>query len=189
MGESIQPPASPGGRPEGLSDLLQELVAEDPELAQRFADAGIEAAQVDDVRQLDALEVQPKDDLVAARLGHRRSWMPQRIFQSPGPIYEAQPPGEDPWRWAQALRSAGLRQGDRVINCFGYHLSPAGAMFDSAVIAAGATVLPAGIGSQQLQVQAIRDLDVRGYVGLPSYLKALIDVAAEAGQTPADFPV
>ena len=189
MGENIQPPASPGGRPEGLSDLLRELVAEDPALAQRFADVGIEAAEVDDIRQLDALEVQAKDDLVAARLGDRGSWTPQRIFQSPGPIYEAQPAGEDPWRWAQALRSAGLRQGDRVINCFGYHLSPAGAMFDSAVIAAGATVLPAGIGSQQLQVQAIRDLDVRGYVGLPSYLKALIDVAAEAGETPAEFPV
>lgn len=62
-------------------------------------------------------------------------------------------------------------------------------MFDAAVIAAGATVLPAGIGSQQLQVQAIMDLDIQGYVGLPSYLKALIDIAAEAGTTPAEFPV
>src|SRR5699024_6897585 len=83
------------------------------------------------------------------------------------------------WRWAEALYSAGLQPGDIVINCFGYHLSPAGAMFDTAIIAAGATVLPAGIGSQQLQVQAIRDLGTRGYVGLPSYLKALIDVAAD----------
>ncbi|GAA4826916.1 phenylacetate--CoA ligase family protein [Garicola koreensis] len=189
MGENSQPRASSAGHPQGLSGLLGELVAEDPSLAQRFADAGLDAAQVADIRQLDALAVQPKDDLVSARAAHGRRWTPQRIFQSPGPIYEVQPPGEDPWRWAQALRSAGLQPADRVINCFGYHLSPAGAMFDEAVVAAGATVLPAGIGSQQLQVQAIQDLDVRGYVGLPSYLKALIDIVAEAGGTPADFPV
>lgn len=186
MGNDVDASGAAGG---GLADLLSGLVADDRSLAARFAGAGLDAGHVSDVRQLDALPIQPKDELVAARVAQGRNWTPQRIFQSPGPIYEAQPPGEDPWRWGEALRSAGLQPGDRVINCFGYHLSPAGAMFDAAVIAAGATVLPAGIGSQQLQVQAITDLDVRGYVGLPSYLKALIDIAAEAGVAPADFPV
>lgn len=172
-----------------LGALLPQLVSDDPNLATRFEDAGLEPSQIDDIRQLDQLPVQSKDELVAARVEQSRHWTPRRIFQSPGPIYEAQPPGADPWRWAQALDSAGLRPADVVLNCFGYHLSPAGAMFDEAIVAAGATVLPGGIGSQQLQVQAIRDLQIRGYVGLPSYLKALIDVAAEAGMSPADFPV
>src|SRR5690625_504752 len=110
MGENSQPLPTPEDHPHGLSGLLGELVAEDCSLAQRFADAGLDAAQVNDIRQLDALAVQPKDDLVAARAAHARSWTPQRIFQSPGPIYEVQPPGEDPWRWAQALRSAGDRK-------------------------------------------------------------------------------
>lgn len=180
---------SHGADEDALAVLLQQVLREDPTLAARFDAAGLDPAQVHDIRQLDQLPVQSKDELVAARVAQSRHWTPRRIFQSPGPIYEAQPPGEDPWRWAQALHSAGLRPGEVVINCFGYHLSPAGAMFDEAVVAAGATVLPGGIGSQQLQVQAIQDLGVRGYVGLPSYLKALIDVAAEAGISPADFPV
>lgn len=170
-------------------ELLHRLLRDDPTIAARFDAAGLDASQIHDVRQLDQLPVQSKDDLVAARVAQDRHWTPRRIFQSPGPIYEAQPPGEDPWRWTHALHSAGLRPADVVINCFGYHLSPAGAMFDEAVVAAGATVLPGGIGSQQLQVQAIQDLGIRGYVGLPSYLKALIDVAAEAGMSPTDFPV
>lgn len=174
---------------DGLAEVLRYVADHDPTMAERFDRAGLDPATVDDIRQLDAVEIQAKDELVEARQSDRSNWTPQRIFQSPGPIYEAQPPGPDPWRWAEALHSAGLQSGDVVVNCFGYHLSPAGAMFDTAVIAAGATVLPAGIGSQQLQVQAIMDLGARGYVGLPSYLKALIDVAAEDGSTPADFPI
>lgn len=90
MRENSQPLPASEGHPQGLSGLLGELVAEDPSLAQRFADAGLDAAQVADIRQLDALAVQPKDDLVSARAAHGRRWTSQRIFQSPGPIYEVQ---------------------------------------------------------------------------------------------------
>src|SRR5699024_6161478 len=173
----------------GLTDVLQHLALADQSLAARLEAAGLDPSQIQDVRQLDDVAIETKDELVAARQSGQKHWTAQRVFQSPGPIYELQPPGEDPWRWAEALYSAGLQPGDIGINCFGYHLSPAGAMFDTAIIAAGATVLPAGIGSQQLQVQAIRDLGTRGYVGLPSYLKALIDVAADQGTTPAEFPI
>src|SRR5699024_12329077 len=100
----------------------------------------LDPSEVHDVRALAAVPVQAKDELVEASQSSRRNWAAPRIFQSPGPIYEAQPPGEDPWRWAEALHSAGLEPGDVVMNCFGYHLSPAGAMFDTAIIAAGATV-------------------------------------------------
>lgn len=182
-------PSSPTAREDTLGTVLQQLVSDDPNLAARFEAAGLEISQIKNIRQLDQLSVQSKDEFVAARVEQSQHWTPRRIFQSPGPIYEAQPPGDDPWRWAPALRSAGLQPADVVMNCFGYHLSPAGAMFDEAIVAAEATVLPGGIGSQQLQVQAIRDLGIRGYVGLPSYLKALIDVAADAGMSPADFPV
>lgn len=174
---------------DGLSNVMQHIAHADESLAARLETAGLSPTEIDDVRQLDVVPIQAKDELVAARQAGQRNWTAQRIFQSPGPIYEVQPPGEDPWRWAEALHSAGLQPDDVVINCFGYHLSPAGAMFDTSIIAAGATVLPAGIGSQQLQVRAIMDLGTRGYVGLPSYLKALIDVAAEEGHTPEEFPI
>src|SRR5699024_3669824 len=190
MGNTFRRSAASGAETNGrLADILRDLVDDDPSLAARLEAVGLDPSEVHDIRALDAVPVQAKDELVEARQSSRRNWAAPRIFQSPGPIYEAQPPGEDPWRWAEALHSAGLEPGDVVMNCFGYHLSPAGAMFDTAIIAAGATVLPAGIGNQQLQVQASMDLGVRGYVGLPSYLKALIDVARQAGTTPVDFPI
>src|SRR5512134_2701379 len=39
-----------------------------------------------------------------------------RIFMSPGPIYEPEGRGEDPWRTARALFAAGFRAGDVAIN-------------------------------------------------------------------------
>ncbi|MGD8199125.1 phenylacetate--CoA ligase family protein [Ornithinimicrobium sp. W1679] len=97
-----------------------------------------------------------------------------RWFQSPGPLYEPQLEGAD-WRWGQALADLGVGAEDVVINCFGYHLSPAGAMLEQGVRSVGAAVVPGGIGNQDLQARALADLGVTGYVGLPSYLKALIE--------------
>lgn len=169
--------------------LLRTAVQADPALARRLADARVDPERISGPEDLAAVPVQSKDERVAARDHVLGGGVPRRIFQSPGPIYETQPAGADPWRWREALESAGLAPGDIVLNCFGYHLSPAGAMFDEAIVAAGATVLPGGIGNQQLQVQALTDLGIRGYVGLPSYLKALLDLHEAAGGTPADMPL
>ena len=98
-----------------------------------------------------------------------------RIFASPGPIYEAQLAGADPWRWAPALRACGIGADDIVLNCFSYHLSPAGAMFDEACRAIGATVVPGGVGANEVQAAVIADLGVTAYVGLPSYLASLVE--------------
>jgi phenylacetate-CoA ligase len=40
-------------------------------------------------------------------------------------------------------------------------------------------VLPAGTGQTELQVAAIRDLGVAGYIGTPSFLKLIVEKAAE----------
>ena len=172
-----------------IARIIGDAAQRDPVLRQRIEDAGLDPASVTEAGALTAVRVQSKDELVASREHVLTGTAPRRVFQSPGPIYEEQPAGEDPWRWREALESAGLTPGDIVLNCFGYHLSPAGAMFDEGVIAAGGTVLPAGIGNQQLQVQAIRDLGIRGYVGLPSYLKALLDLHAADGGTADDLPL
>src|SRR5699024_10986708 len=97
-----------------LADILRDLVDDDPSLASRLGAVGLYPSEVHDIRALDAVPVQAKDELVEARQSNRRNWAAPRIFQSPGPIYEAQPPGEDPWRWAQALHSAGLEPGDEI---------------------------------------------------------------------------
>lgn len=172
----------------GLSALMEELAGKDEVLARRLEAAGISASAIRSADDLNQVAVQPKDEFVAQRPAPA-GWTPKRVFQSPGPIYEAQPPGEDPWRWGPALSSAGMAAGDVVINCFGYHLSPAGAMFDEGVSACGGTVVPGGIGAQAAQVAAIADLGVRGYVGLPSYLNALIEVWDAEGRDPDALPL
>ncbi|QRO87776.1 phenylacetate--CoA ligase family protein [Kytococcus sedentarius] len=103
-----------------------------------------------------------------------------RWFQSPGPLYEAQVEGSD-WRWEQAFLAAGAGPKDVVLNCFSHHLSPAGAMMEQGVHAIGAASVPGGIGSMDLQARAVADLPITGYVGLPSYLKALAEAYVGAG--------
>jgi phenylacetate-CoA ligase len=104
-----------------------------------------------------------------------------RIFASPGPIYEIEARRPDFFRMARALYAAGFRAGDVVHNTFSYHLTPAGAMVESAAQALGCTVIPAGTGQTEQQLRAIADLRPNAYVGTPSFLKILFDRAAEAG--------
>ncbi len=103
------------------------------------------------------------------------------LFASPGPIYEPGSKRADFWRFARALFAAGFRPGNIIHNCFSYHLTPAGAMIDSGAHALGCTVIPAGVGQTELQVQTIHDLQPDGYVGTPSFLKIILEKAAELG--------
>jgi len=57
----------------------------------------------------------------------------RRIYVSPGPIYDPEPRGRDPWGLAPALHAAGFRRGDIVLVTFAFHLTPAGHMMDSAL--------------------------------------------------------
>jgi phenylacetate-CoA ligase len=81
------------------------------------------------------------------------------------------------------LHACGIGQGDIVQNCFGYHLTPAGMIFESGARAVGAAVLPAGTGQTELQVTAARDVGTTAYAGTPDYLKVILDKADEMGVT------
>jgi phenylacetate-CoA ligase len=104
-----------------------------------------------------------------------------RVFASPGPIYEIEARRPDFYRMGRALYAAGFRAGDLIHNTFSYHLTPAGAMLESAALALGCTVIPAGTGQTELQLKTIADLRPVAYVGTPSFLKILLDRAAESG--------
>jgi phenylacetate-CoA ligase len=104
-----------------------------------------------------------------------------RVFASPGPIYEIEARRPDFFRMARALFAAGFRAGDLIHNTFSYHLTPAGAMLESAALALGCPVIPAGVGQTEQQLRTIADLRPAAYVGTPSFLKILLDRAAEAG--------
>jgi phenylacetate-CoA ligase len=104
------------------------------------------------------------------------------IFQSPGPIYEPGRREGDWWRLGRFLHASGVGRGDIVQNCFGYHLTPAGMMFDSAARAVDAAVLPAGTGQTDLQVRAAVDIGTTCYAGTPDFLKVILDRADEMGE-------
>jgi phenylacetate-CoA ligase len=104
-----------------------------------------------------------------------------RVFASPGPIYDPEGKGADWWRIARALWAAGFRKGDLLHNCFSYHFTPGGVMFETAAHALGCPVFPAGVGNTELQARAVADLRPAGYSGTPSYLKTILEKADELG--------
>ncbi len=172
-----------------LPNLVAHLAENAPGFAARIKVAGLTLDDLRNPKALDALPVIRKDDLVESQaanppFGGFLACAPgelKRIFQSPGPIYDPESRVADYWRWAPALRVAGFQPGEVVFNAFGYHLTPAGAMFEEGLWAVGCTVIPGGVGNQESQVRILHDLDVTGYTGLPSYLKALLDKANELG--------
>jgi phenylacetate-CoA ligase len=103
-------------------------------------------------------------------------------FQSPGPIYEPGGVSHDWWRMGRFLHALGVGPADIVQNCFGYHLTPAGMIFENGARAVGATVLPAGTGQTELQVRAAVDIGTTAYAGTPDYLKVILEKADEMGE-------
>jgi phenylacetate-CoA ligase len=105
----------------------------------------------------------------------------RHVFQSPGPLYEPGDTGRDWWRTGRFLHAAGIGPDDIVQNCFSYHLTPAGMIFENGAAAVGATVIPAGTGQTDLQAQAAHDIGATAYAGTPDFLKVILDRAAELG--------
>ena len=104
-----------------------------------------------------------------------------RVFASPGPLYEPDGARPDHWRLARAFFAAGIRRGDLLHNSFSYHLVPAGAMMESGAHALGCSVFPGGTGQTEMQLQALAELRADAYVGTPSFLRILLEKAAERG--------
>ena len=104
-----------------------------------------------------------------------------RVYQSPGPIYEPESGGRDAWRSGRAMFAAGFRAGDLVHNSFSYHLTPGAWIMESGAHALGCTVFPGGVGNTEMQLQAMADLRPEAYAGTPSFLRILLEKAAESG--------
>jgi phenylacetate-CoA ligase len=104
-----------------------------------------------------------------------------RVFSSPGPLYEPEGSRTDYWRMARAIAAAGFQSGELIHNCFSYHFTPAGSMMETGAHALGCTVFPGGIGQTEQQVQTMAELQPAGYIGTPSFLKIILEKAAEIG--------
>ncbi|WP_332778061.1 phenylacetate--CoA ligase family protein [Polaromonas sp.] len=104
-----------------------------------------------------------------------------RVFASPGTIYEPEGARKDYWRMARAIFAAGFRPGELIHNSFSYHFVPAGSMMETGAHALGCTVFPGGTGQTEQQVQAMAELKPAGYIGTPSFLKIIVEKAADMG--------
>ena len=149
----------------------------------------IDASAIQTIDDLAGLPVLRKSDLVQAQsengplggYGALNTHDFAHIFQSPGPIYEPGGVGHDWWRIGRFLNAVGIGAGDIVQNCFGYHLTPAGMIFENGARAVNAAVVPAGVGQTELQVRAAADIGTTAYAGTPDYLKVILDKADELG--------
>jgi phenylacetate-coenzyme A ligase PaaK-like adenylate-forming protein len=106
----------------------------------------------------------------------------RRLLMSPGPIFEPEGQAKDFWGAARALFAAGIRGGDIVHNSFSYHLTPGGFIMDAGAQALGCTVIPAGTGNTEQQIEAIAHLRPVAYLGTPDFLKVLLDAATKTGK-------
>lgn len=174
-----------------LQTIIQHAYANSPAFRARLDGAGVKPGDVRSVADLTAVPVFTKDDAVALQqadppfggmLAAPLSAV-SHIFFSPGPLYEPGP-AEDDAAWDVAvklLREVGFGAGDIILNSLSYHLVPAGYLFDGAFARLGATVIPAGTGPADLQLQMARDLAATGFVGTPSFLLSLMQKAEEQG--------
>lgn len=194
MAVTVSPQAYAHSFDERVAALMPRAAKRVARFASRLEAAGLAPDELGDVAALDRLPVLTKDELIDLQAASppfggllADDAKLRRIFQSPGPIYEPDLDLPDPWGVAPALACAGFGAGDIVLNAASYHLSPLGAMFEEAAFALGATVVPAGIGSLELQARCCRDLGVTAFLGLPSYLKALLESGEANGLEPSSW--
>ena len=185
--ETMSPAAREKYLDEKLTEAVKHAYRHAPAVKKLFDGAGISPDHIRTVKDLEKLPVTRKTDL----LEMQKENLPyggvaaiplediERVFISPGPIYEIQPSGI---KWfARSFWAAGFRKGDVVINTFTYHMSPAGILFHEGIRDCGATVVVAGTGNTDLQIQIMKDLKVTGFVGTPSFLMTVIQRAEEMG--------
>ncbi|HSV35912.1 MAG TPA: AMP-binding protein [Ramlibacter sp.] len=183
----------PAEREAHLMAALPRQVAHARQQAPAFAEilAGVDTAAVASREALARLPVTRKHELFDRQKALRdqdpfggfstlvRGPLMQRVFASPGPIYEPEGTARDYWRVARAMFAAGFRADDLVHNAFSYHMTPGAFIMESGAHALGCTVFPAGVGQTEQQLQAMAELRPKAYAGTPSFLRILIEKARE----------
>lgn len=177
-----------------LENLLQRAVMtafqEAPAMRAKFQAARVRPTDIRTLEDLQTLGITPKAQMRELQrasppfggfLGVEPDKL-RRIYSSPGAIYDPEGYQADYWRLQGVFFNTGFRPGDRVLNTFSYHLTPGGLMCDEALSGIGCTVVPGGVGNTETQVQLMEELRLTGYVGVPSFLLAVIERAEQEGK-------
>ena len=177
------------------ADRERDLMARLPHLVARAQQApgwsrileGVDAAAIASREALARLPVTRKSQLKALQsacppfggLAATPTRALRHIYVSPGPIYDPEGGGTDWWRFSRPMYAVGVRAGGLLQNCFSYHFTPAAFMVEGGAARLGCTVIPAGAGQTEMQVQAMADLKPDTYIGTPSFLRIIIEKAKE----------
>lgn len=176
-----------------IDQFISFAYQESPAIKEIFSAAEITPKDIQSTDDLEKIPVTSKDRLVELQdaqppfggfLTVPLSEL-HHVFLSPGPLHEphaGESGGINSIR--NVLSIANFVSGDIVLNSFGYHLIPTGLLIDQSLRELGVTVIPAGVGNAELQIKLMKDLNVTGYVGPPSWLMALIE---NIDQTNLDF--
>ena len=143
------------------------------------------SSSIQNLNQLSDIPVLRKSDLISeqlktppfAELNVSALKEFAHIYRSPGPIYDLDGHSKDWWRFSRALHAANIGYGDIVQNCFSYHFTPAGAMFEEAARILKCTVFPAGGENSELQLEVMHTLGTTTYIGVPDFLKIILEKA------------
>ncbi|MEO0594639.1 MAG: AMP-binding protein [Chloroflexota bacterium] len=180
-----------------VTELVAHAYDKAPAIKQQFDDAGLSPTDIQSAADLAKVPVLSKDELVEIHkanppFGGFLTVDPNslpRIYISPGPIFDPQPPSDNPEAQLAAFKYVGFGENDRVLNTFTYHLTPAGMLLDDALRACGSTVLPGPVGNTELQIMMATSLGATGFVGQPSYLMTILDKVESMGMNADSFPI
>ncbi len=159
-----------------------------PAIREKFDRARVKPSQISTTKDLELVPFTTRDELIELQKANppyggfltvpRENLF--RIVASPGPIYV--PVGSISYCYgvAKIIEAAGMRKGDLVMLSLPL-LFVAGATLEDALLTSGITVISAGPGNTELQVNMMHDLGVTGYAGAPSFLMTLLQRAEEMG--------
>jgi phenylacetate-CoA ligase len=176
-----------------LPGFLRKAVSAAPGLARWLA--GVDPDAITDRTALARLPVLRKSELLEFQqadppfggFADPAALRANRMFLSPGPLWEPELGADVATATARAFFAAGIRAGHIVHNAFAYHMTPGGFILDAGARALGCTVFPAGTGNTDMQVDAAAALKPGVFCGTPDFLKVMLDHAAETGKDLSSF--
>jgi phenylacetate-CoA ligase len=170
-----------------MASIVRNAYRQAPAVRCMFDKAGILPSNIRTFKDLEKVPITRKNELIEMQkaeppFGGLLAVPPsevERIFISPGPIYEYQ---SSKIKWfARSFYAAGFRRGDIAVNTFTYHMSPAGILFQEGLRDCGATVVVMGTGNTDSLIKTMLDLKVTGFVGTPTFLMNVIKRIEETG--------
>jgi phenylacetate-CoA ligase len=172
-----------------LAEQMQFACKNAPAVKEKFDKAGVSPSEIRAAKDLEKLPVTTKDELVRLQqanppfggfLAVPLSSL-NRIYVSPGPIYDAWGPQRVKLGAKGFFREGWPKPGDVVLVSNMYHLVPAGLFLTDALDLIGCTVVPAGVGQTELQVKLLHDLQATALFSFPSFTMTVLKKAEEMG--------